>query len=380
VPLQTGLKIVDALIPIGRGQRELIVGDRQSGKTTIAVDTILNQQGAGVLCVYCAVGQRGTAVAHVIDTLRERGALAYCVVVVAAGEDPVGLQYVTPFAATAIAEHFMEAGRDVLIVYDDLTRHARVYRELSLLLRRPPGREAYPGDIFFLHARLLERATQLREELGGGSLTALPIVETQAQDISAYIPTNLISITDGQIYVSPALFRRGVLPPVDVGKSVSRVGGKTQLPAYRSVAGPLRLAHSQFEELEAFSRFATRLDEQTRARIERGRRVREVLKQGEHSPMRPAEQVAVLYAAGKGLLDDIAIDRVAAAERAIRAAVSEQCAELCERIERGDKLVDSDWRTLENVERNALEAHGRAARANDRRDAPGPSHGSAEPG
>ena len=387
VPLQTGLKIVDALIPIGRGQRELIVGDRQSGKTTIAVDTILNQKGSGVLCVYCAIGQRGTAVAHVIDTLRERGALGYCVVVVAAGEDPVGLQYVTPFAATAIAEHFMEAGRDVLIVYDDLTRHARVYRELSLLLRRPPGREAYPGDIFYLHARLLERATQLREELGGGSLTALPIVETQAQDISAYIPTNLISITDGQIYVSPELFRRGVLPAVDVGKSVSRVGGKTQLPAYRSVAGPLRLAHSQFEELEAFSRFATRLDEQTRARIERGRRVREVLKQGEHSPLRPAEQVAVLYAAGKGLFDDIAIDRVGEAERAIRAAVGEQCAELCERIERGEKLGDADWRALEDVERSALEEHQRDAlgddqrnaTGDDQRNATGQSHGSAEP-
>src|SRR5579872_7097920 len=246
VPLQTGLKVIDALIPIGRGQRELILGDRQTGKSAIAVDTILNQRGQNVVCVYCAIGQRASAVAKVVATLREKGALEYTVVVVTAGDDPPGLAYIAPYAATSIAEHFMEAGRDVLIVYDDLTHHARAYRELSLLLRRPPGREAFPGDIFYIHSRMLERATHLSEKRGGGSLTALPIIETEAQNISAYIPTNLISITDGQIYLSPSLFELGVLPAVDVGKSVSRVGGKAQRAAYRAVAGDLKLAYAQF--------------------------------------------------------------------------------------------------------------------------------------
>ncbi|MEO8629476.1 MAG: alternate F1F0 ATPase, F1 subunit alpha, partial [Betaproteobacteria bacterium] len=255
VPLQTGLKVVDALIPVGRGQRELILGDRQTGKTAIAIDTILNQRDHSVLCVYCAIGQRASAVAKAVATLRENGAMDYTVVVVTEGNDPPGLAFIAPYAATSIAEHFMEQGHDVLIVYDDLTQHARAYRELSLLLRRPPGREAFPGDIFYLHARLLERATHLRPELGGGSLTALPIIETEAQDISAYIPTNLISITDGQIYLSPSLFELGVLPAVDVGKSVSRVGGKAQRAAYREVAGNLKLAYAQFEELETFARF-----------------------------------------------------------------------------------------------------------------------------
>jgi F-type H+/Na+-transporting ATPase subunit alpha len=248
VPLQTGIKVIDALIPIGRGQRELIVGDRQTGKTTIALDTILNQRDHNVLCVYCAIGQRASGVAKVIATLREKGAMDYTIVVVTEGNDPPGLAYIAPYAATSIAEYFMAQGRDVLIVYDDLTHHARAYRELSLLLRRPPGREAFPGDIFYIHARLLERATHLRPELGGGSLTALPIIETEAQDISAYIPTNLISITDGQIYLSPSLFELGVLPAVDVGKSVSRVGGKAQLAAYRAVAvissSPMRSSRS----------------------------------------------------------------------------------------------------------------------------------------
>ena len=237
VPLQTGLKVIDALIPVGRGQRELILGDRQTGKTAIAIDTILNQKDQNVLCVYCAIGQRASAVAKAVATLREKGAMEYTVIVVTEGNDPPGLAYIAPYAATSIAEYFMEAGRDVLIVYDDLTHHARAYRELSLLLRRPPGREAFPGDIFYIHSRLLERATHLRKELGGGSLTALPIIETEAQDISAYIPTNLISITDGQIYLSPSLFELGVLPAVDVGKSVSRVGGKAQRAAYRAVTG-----------------------------------------------------------------------------------------------------------------------------------------------
>ncbi|HUW00323.1 MAG TPA: alternate F1F0 ATPase, F1 subunit alpha, partial [Gallionella sp.] len=261
VPLQTGIKVVDALVPIGRGQRELILGDRQTGKTSIAIDTILNQRGHDVLCVYCAIGQRASAVAKAVADLRENGAMEYTVVVVTEGNDPPGLSYIAPYAATSIAEYFMEQGRDVLIVYDDLTNHARAYRELSLLLRRPPGREAYPGDIFYIHSRLLERATHLRDELGGGSLTALPIIETEAQNIAAYIPTNLISITDGQIYLSPNLFELGILPAVDVGKSVSRVGGKAQRAAYRAVAGDLKLAYAQFEELESFARFGTRLDE-----------------------------------------------------------------------------------------------------------------------
>jgi F-type H+-transporting ATPase subunit alpha len=351
VPLLTGLKVVDTLIPIGRGQRELIVGDRQTGKTTVAVDTILNQRAGDVICVYCAIGQRGTAVARVIDTLREAGAMKYSIVVVAAGEDPPGLQYVAPYAATTIAEYFMQKGCDTLVVYDDLTRHARAYRELSLLLRRPPGREAYPGDIFYLHARLLERATHLRAEHGGGSMTALPIVETQAQDIAAYIPTNLISITDGQIYLSPDLFHKGLLPPVDVGRSVSRVGGKTQLPAYRRVAGPLRLAYSQFEELETFARFATRMDEDTRAKIERGRRVREALKQDEHEPLPPSEQIAVLYAAAHGLFDHLDATEVGWAERAVREALRESLPALARRIDAGERLSDEDWQRLDGQAR-----------------------------
>ena len=261
VPLQTGLKAIDALIPVGRGQRELILGDRQTGKTAIAIDAILNQRSQNVLCVYCAIGQRASAVAKVVATLREKGAMDYTVVVVAEGNDAPGVVYVTPYAATTIAEYFMEKGRDVLIVYDDLTNHARAYRELSLLLRRPPGREAFPGDIFYIHSRMLERATHLSKERGGGSLTALPIIETTAQDISAYIPTNLISITDGQIYLSPTLFELGVLPAIDVGKSVSRVGGAAQRAAYRAIAGNIKLAYSQFEELESFAKFGTRLDD-----------------------------------------------------------------------------------------------------------------------
>jgi F-type H+-transporting ATPase subunit alpha len=275
VPLQTGLKVIDALIPIGRGQRELILGDRQTGKTAIAIDTILNQRGQNVVCVYCAIGQRASAVAKTVAVLRAKGAMDHTIVVVTEGNDPPGLAYIAPYAATSIAEHFMEAGRDVLIVYDDLTQHARAYRELSLLLRRPPGREAFPGDIFYIHSRLLERATHLRTELGSGSLTALPIIETEAQNISAYIPTNLISITDGQIYLSPSLFELGVLPAVDVGKSVSRVGGKAQRAAYRVVAGDLKLAYAQFEELETFARFGARLDEDTRKIIEHGWRNRD---------------------------------------------------------------------------------------------------------
>lgn len=356
VPLATGLKVVDALIPVGRGQRELIVGDRQTGKTSIAVDTILNQHDTGVVCIYCAIGQRGTAVARVVETLRRRGALGHSIVVVASGDDAPGLQFVTPYAATTMAEYFMERGRDVLIVYDDLTRHARAYRELSLLLRRPPGREAFPGDIFYIHSRLLERATHLGKAQGGGSITALPIVETQAQDISAYIPTNLISITDGQIYVSPELFRKGMMPAVDVGRSVSRVGGKAQLPAYRAVAGDLRLSYSQFEELETFARFAARLDDDTRATIERGRRVREVLKQPEHSPLPVAEQLAVLRATTDGLLDGVPLEAVGRAEQALRKAVRERNAELCERFAAGEQPEPADWDKVLQTARQAIAA------------------------
>jgi len=329
-PLQTGIKVIDALVPIGRGQRELILGDRQTGKTAIAVDTILNQRD--VLCVYCAIGQRASAVAQTIANLREKGAMEYTVVVVTEGNDPPGLTYIAPYAATSIAEYFMEAGRDVLIVYDDLTHHARAYRELSLLLRRPPGREAYPGDIFYIHSRLLERATHLLDELGGGSLTALPIIETEAQNISAYIPTNLISITDGQIYLSPKLFELGILPAVDVSKSVSRVGGKAQRAAYRAVAGDLKLAYAQFEELESFARFGTRLDENTRQIIAHGRRIRSCLKQSEFEPMTISEQITVLLALTAKMFDSVPLEAMREAELALCKAAAMIPAEIVERF------------------------------------------------
>src|ERR1700684_18158 len=312
-PLQTGLKVIDALIPIGRGQRELILGDRQTGKTAIALDTIVSQRDQNVLCVYCAIGQRESGVAKVVAALRERGAMDYTVVIVTAGNDAPGLTYIAPYAATSIAEHFMEQGRDVLIVYDDLTNHARAYRELSLLLRRAAGGEAFPGDIFYIHSRLLERATHLKKERGGGSLTALPIVETEAQDISAYIPTNLISITDGQIYLSPSLFELGVLPAVDVGRSVSRVGGKAQRAAYRAVAGDLKLAYAQFEELETFARFGARLDEDTRKIIEHGQRIRACLKQDELDPLPVPAQITILLALTANLFDPVPLDQMTAA-------------------------------------------------------------------
>ena len=354
VPLQTGIKVIDALIPVGRGQRELILGDRQTGKTAIALDTILNQRDQDVLCVYCAIGQRASGVAKVIAALRENGAMDYTVVVVTEGNDPPGLAYVAPYAATSIAEYFMEQGSDVLIIYDDLTHHARAYRELSLLLRRPPGREAFPGDIFYIHSRLLERATHLREELGGGSLTALPIIETEAQDISAYIPTNLISITDGQIYLSPSLFELGVLPAVDVGKSVSRVGGKAQRAAYRAVAGDLKLAYAQFEELETFSRFGARLDEDTRKIIEHGRRIRACLKQPEFTPVSVAAQIAVLLALTAELFDSVPLDRMSDAELAVRAAAAEIPAGVSARFNTADKLSDEDRKTIIAIARQAL--------------------------
>ena len=354
VPLQTGIKVIDALIPVGRGQRELILGDRQTGKTAIAIETILNQRDQNVLCVYCAIGQRASAVAKAVATLRDKGALEYTVVVVAEGNDPPGLAYIAPYAATSIAEAFMEAGRDVLIVYDDLTHHARAYRELSLLLRRPPGREAFPGDIFYIHSRLLERATHMRKELGGGSLTALPIIETEAQDISAYIPTNLISITDGQIYLSPSLFELGVLPAIDVGKSVSRVGGKAQRAAYRAVAGDLKLAYAQFEELETFSRFGARLDEATRTIIAHGRRIRACLKQPEYAPVSVPAQIAVLLALSAALFDQVPLEQMTEAEHALRAAAEAIPADVRERLATAETLSPADRETIIQIARTAL--------------------------
>ncbi|MGD9851133.1 MAG: alternate F1F0 ATPase, F1 subunit alpha [Nitrospirales bacterium] len=354
MPLQTGIKVIDALIPIGRGQRELILGDRQTGKTAIALDTILNQRDQNVLCVYCAIGQRASGVAKVVATLREQGAMAYTIIVVTEGNDPPGLAYIAPYAATSMAEHFMEQGRDVLIVYDDLTHHARAYRELSLLLRRPPGREAFPGDIFYIHSRLLERATHLRRESGGGSLTALPIIETEAQNISAYIPTNLISITDGQIYLSPTLFELGVLPAVDVGRSVSRVGGKAQRAAYRGVTGNLKLAYAQFEELETFARFGARLDDDTRQIIEHGRRIRACLKQPESAPVSLPTQILLLLALTEKLFDPVSIDRITEAERALDKAARDLPAEMCTRLEAPSKLNDEDRQTLIRLARQAL--------------------------
>lgn len=345
-PLQSGLKVVDALIPIGRGQRELILGDRQTGKTAIALDTMINQKNKNTICIYCAIGKQNAQLARVIADLHKHEASSYSIVVATTGDNPAGLQFVAPYAATTMGEYFVEQGRDVLVVYDDLTLHARAYRQLSLLLRRPPGREAFPGDIFFIHSRLLERSTHLRQELGGGSLTALPIVETEAQNISAYIPTNLISITDGQIYLSPRLFQKGLLPAVDVGKSVSRVGGKTQLAAYRAVAGDLRLSYSQFEELETFARFGTRLDEDTRRILERGRRVREVLKQPQYEPMPVPEQITVLVAVSGGVFDNLPLEQVTAAEVHVRQAVTRRHPEICERIMAGEKLDQEDIDSL----------------------------------
>jgi F-type H+-transporting ATPase subunit alpha len=323
VPLQTGIKVIDALVPIGRGQRELILGDRQTGKTAIAIDTILNQREENVICIYVAMGQRASAVAKAVADLRAHGAMPYTIVMVSEGSDAPGLTYIAPYAATSIAEHFMEAGRDVLVVYDDLTQHARAYREISLLLRRPPGREAFPGDIFYIHSRLLERSTHLRPELGGGSLTALPIIETEAQDIAAYIPTNLISITDGQLYLSPTLFELGVLPAIDAARSVSRVGSGAQRPAYRASAGELKLAYSQFEELEAFSRFGTRLDAHTQEVIGHGQRIRACFAQPQFKAVPVLEQIALMQALTGGLLDLIPLEQVAAAEAALRAAIGQ---------------------------------------------------------
>ena len=353
-PLATGIKIIDAAIPIGRGQRELIIGDRQTGKTSIAVDTIINQAKSDVVCVYCAIGQRGDAVARVISALRTHDMLKQTIVVAAAGETTPGLNFIAPFAATSMAEYFVAQGRDVLIIYDDLTRHAHSYRELSLLLRRAPGREAYPGDIFYVHARLLERAAQLNEKRGGGSLTALPIVETQAENLAAYIPTNLISITDGQVYLSPRLVQKGQLPAIDIGKSVSRVGGKAQAPAFRSVAGDLRIVMSQFLELENFARFGTRLDDETKKRLARGRAVRSILQQPERQPMTTSDQIIILYCAMQGLFDGFSPNRLEAAVSLIQANAAPALRVVEDRISEGQMLDSADLSEVLNTCGNAL--------------------------
>jgi F-type H+-transporting ATPase subunit alpha len=314
-PLQTGLKAIDSMIPIGRGQRELIIGDRGTGKSAIAVDTIINQKGTGVVCVYCAIGQRAGKVANVVELLREHGAMDFTIVVAANASDPAPMQYIAPYSACALAEHFMWQGKHTLVIYDDLTKQAQAYRQLSLVLRRPPGREAYPGDVFYLHSRLLERAAKLSEKLGGGSLTALPVIETQAGDVSAYIPTNVISITDGQIYLEPDLFYSGVRPAVNVGISVSRVGGNAQIKAMRKVAGRLRLDLAQYRELEAFAQFGSDLDAATQRQLARGERTVEMLKQPQYQPMPVENQVCAIFAVTQGHLDHIPVDQIRAWER-----------------------------------------------------------------
>ena len=327
-PLATGLLVVDAMIPLGRGQRELIIGDRGTGKTAIAVDTIINQRSSDVICVYAAIGQKASTVAQVIEAVQHHGAPERCLFVIGEADAAPGLQWLTPYAACTMAEHFMAQGRDVLLVLDELTKHAAVYRQVSLLLRRPPGREAYPGDIFYIHSRLLERAAKLAPEQGGGSLTALPIAETQASNISAYIPTNLISITDGQIYLDPRLFYEDQKPAVDVGKSVSRVGGKTQAPVLKALAESLRLEYAQFLELELFTRFGTMVDERTRKTIVHGQRIRAVLGQRQFAPLSLGQQVALLLALAEGVLDAIPLDRIDAFRAALGPWLAENCPEL----------------------------------------------------
>ena len=343
-PLQTGIKSIDAMTPIGRGQRELIIGDRKTGKTTIAVDTILNQKGQGVKCIYVAIGQKGSTVAQTVETLRKAGAMEYTVVVTAPAADPAPFKYLAPYAGCAMGQHWMENGEHALVVYDDLSKQAEAYRQVSLLLRRPPGREAYPGDVFYLHSRLLERAAKLSDENGAGSLTALPIIETKAGDISAYIPTNVISITDGQVYVQENLFKSGVRPAVDVGQSVSRVGGAAQIKSMRAVAGTLKLDLAQFRELEAFATFGSELDAVSKAQLERGYRLVEVLKQPLNSPMPVEEQVVVIFAGTRGYLDDVPVSDVQRFERELLELVRTRHGSLLDQIRGGvvpDDLGDA---------------------------------------
>jgi F-type H+-transporting ATPase subunit alpha len=344
-PLQTGIKAIDAIIPIGRGQRELIIGDRQTGKTVIATDTILNQKGTGVICVYVAIGQKNSTVAQVIKGLEDHGAMEYTIVVAASASDPSPLQYLAPYSGCAIGEYFRDKGGHALVIYDDLSKHAAAYREISLLLRRPPGREAYPGDVFYLHSRLLERAAKLGDELGGGSLTALPLIETQAGDVSGYIPTNVISITDGQIYLLPELFNVGIRPAIDVGISVSRVGGNAQIKAMKQVAGKLRLDLTQYRELQTFAQFGTELDKTSQAQLDRGLRLTEILKQDQFAPLPVEKQVLIIYAGNRGFLDAFAVDRIREYEKKLFAFVEAERPDLLTRIavkKQIDAALDED--------------------------------------
>jgi len=341
MPLQTGLKAIDAMIPIGRGQRELIIGDRQTGKTAVAVDTILNQKGKDVICVYVAIGQKKSTVAQVVRTLEEHGAMEYTIVVNASASDSAPMQYLAPYGGCAMGEYFLYNGEHALVIYDDLSKHAQAYREISLLLRRPPGREAYPGDVFYLHSRLLERAAKLSDANGGGSLTALPVIETQAGDVSAYIPTNVISITDGQIFLETDLFHSGVRPAINVGISVSRVGGSAQVRSMRSVSGTLRLDLAQYRELAAFSQFGSDLDKVTQAQLNRGRRLVEILKQGQYSPLRVGLQTASVFAGTQGLLDNLAVDAVRPFEAALHQWLLDERAELVDRLETSPKFDEA---------------------------------------
>ena len=339
-PLQTGIKAIDAMVPIGRGQRELIIGDRQTGKTAIAIDTIINQKGQGVNCVYVAIGQKASTVANIVKTLTEYGAMAYTTVVASTASDLAPLQYIAPYAGCAIGEEWMEEGKDVLVVYDDLSKHATAYRTLSLLLRRPPGREAYPGDVFYLHSRLLERAAKLSDELGGGSLTALPIIETQAGDVSAYIPTNVISITDGQIFLETEMFNSGFRPAVNAGLSVSRVGGAAQIGAMKKLASPIRVELAQYRELAAFSQFGSELDEDTRNQLAQGERIKEILKQPQYKPMPVEKQVVIIYAATRKYLLDIEVDRILEFESGLFEYISTKYPDIFEKIREEKKLSD----------------------------------------
>ncbi|MBF6613905.1 MAG: F0F1 ATP synthase subunit alpha [Chloroflexi bacterium] len=348
-PLQTGVKAIDSMIPIGRGQRELIIGDRQTGKTAIAIDTIINQKDSGVLCIYVAIGQKSSQVAQVVGTLEQFGAMDHTIVVSASAADPAALQYIAPYAACAMGEEFMASGRDCLIIYDDLSKHAWAYRQVSLLLRRPPGREAYPGDVFYLHSRLLERAARMSEAQGGGSLTALPIIETQANDVSAYIPTNVISITDGQIFVEADLFYAGIRPAVNVGISVSRVGGDAQIKAYRQVAGRLKLDMAQFRELAAFAQFGSDLDKSTRAQLDRGLRIQEVLKQPQYNPLSAPQQITIIYAVTNGFLDDVAIDNVRSWEEQFHDFMKNAHPEVLETIANDKRLSDETIEAIKNA-------------------------------
>ena len=348
-PLQTGLTAIDALTPIGRGQRELIIGDRQTGKTAIAIDTIINQKGKNVICIYVAIGQKASTVAHLAKTLEEYGAMDYTIIVSSTADESAPLQYIAPFAGVTIGEEFMELGKDVLIVYDDLSKHAQAYRAMSLLLKRPPGREAYPGDVFYLHSRLLERAVKLNDELGGGSITALPIIETQAGDVSAYIPTNVISITDGQIFLESDTFNAGQRPAINAGISVSRVGGAAQTKGIKQVAGTLRLALAQYRELEAFAQFASDLDPSTKKQLLRGEKLTEVLKQLQYNPLSVAQQISILFAANEGILDDIDNSRIQKFKKDWFIYFDANMKELSDRLNDGGALSEDDQKALKEA-------------------------------